>query len=281
MGEPICQVCGEGEETIEHLMFFCTIAKEVWRLAPVQWDGIEDRRGNFNTWWSELMEASSRKEGQQHQTLTVNILWQLWKARNEKIFNNKSRNPFDIVQKAHLEWIEYTEVQGTGKLASRQETSASNEEAPGDTTNSNTMTIIVEVSQQKETKTMGIGIVATKDKVHAAWAMKDKSTGDTLLDYAAALKLVLCKITEKHWPAVHLLVSSAHMVRMLRNNKTTDIRLFAQLEDIHMFKALFMSCSFSLVANQCNRLGRRISKYATRLAQDEEYLSPLCQMTQL
>ena len=50
MGEPICQVCGKGEETIERLFFFCKQANEVWRLAPVQWDGIADNRGNFNKW---------------------------------------------------------------------------------------------------------------------------------------------------------------------------------------------------------------------------------------
>nr|XP_027090235.1 uncharacterized protein LOC113711271 [Coffea arabica] len=130
MREPICQVCGAGEETIEHLFFFCNPAKEVWKFAPVQWDGIADSRGNFNKWWSGLMEATSRNKGHQHQALTVNILWQLWKARNEKVFNNKCRNPFDIVQKAHLEWIEYTEVTSREKRVSSQETSASDEEGP-------------------------------------------------------------------------------------------------------------------------------------------------------
>ena len=83
------------------------------------------------------------------------------------------------------------------------------------------------------------------------------------------------------WPEVNLLVPSIQMLRLLRINKTRDIRLFAHLEDIHMLKALFMNCSFSLAGNQCNGLGRRISMYATTLVQDEEYLSPQCRMTQL
>ena len=168
------------------------------------------------------------------------------------------------------------------KRVSSQETSACDEEGSCDIIHSNKMTIEVEVSQLKESKIVGIGIMATKDNnVHAAWAMRDRSTGDFLLDYSAALKLSLCKIRQKPWPDVNLLVSSAQLLRMLRTHSTQDIRLFAQLEDIHMLKALFMNCSFSLAENQCNRLGKRISKYATTLVQDEEYLSPLCQATQL
>ena len=83
---------------------------------------------------------------------------------------------------------------------SSQETSASDEEGPCDFIHSNKMTIEVEVSQLKESKIVGIGIVATKDNnVHAAWAMRDRSTGDFLLDYSAALKLSLCKIRQKPW----------------------------------------------------------------------------------
>ena len=61
--------------------------------------------------------------------------------------------------------------------------------------------------------------------MHAAWAMQDRSTGDILLDYTAALKLSLCKIREMPWPDVNLLVSSAQLLRMLRTHKTQDIRL--------------------------------------------------------
>ena len=34
-GEGRCSCYGEGIETIEHLLFFCVNAREVWKLAPV------------------------------------------------------------------------------------------------------------------------------------------------------------------------------------------------------------------------------------------------------
>ena len=95
---------------MEHLFFFYSQAQDVWRLAPLHWDGLADHRGNFNRWWSGLMEAKSTTEGADQQALTVNILWQLWKAKNDRMFNNRYCHAFEIVQKAQLEWMEFTEA---------------------------------------------------------------------------------------------------------------------------------------------------------------------------
>ena len=40
-GNPTCAGCGEKEETIEHLLLQFKKAKEIWKMAPVQWDGIK------------------------------------------------------------------------------------------------------------------------------------------------------------------------------------------------------------------------------------------------
>ena len=51
----------------------------------------------------------------EHIALTVNILWQLWKARNGRTFNETPRHPMKIIQKAHGEWLEFTEVREKDK----------------------------------------------------------------------------------------------------------------------------------------------------------------------
>lgn len=33
--------CGEGPEDLEHLFFKCVRAQLVWKIASVQWDGID------------------------------------------------------------------------------------------------------------------------------------------------------------------------------------------------------------------------------------------------
>lgn len=81
IGDPMCKVCGTQVEKLEHIMFFCGNAKEIWRRAPISWDGLECFRENFWLWWEELMQTTRRAEGKEHIALTVNILWQIWKSR--------------------------------------------------------------------------------------------------------------------------------------------------------------------------------------------------------
>ena len=53
------------------------------------------------------MDAQKRAKGREHIALTINILWQVWKARNGVQFNRKKRCPGQIVNKAMQEWLEY------------------------------------------------------------------------------------------------------------------------------------------------------------------------------
>ncbi|GER29795.1 RNA-directed DNA polymerase (reversetranscriptase)-related family protein [Striga asiatica] len=48
----ICQSCGEEIETNEHLFFHCRRAKEVWNLAPIQWELPKDPNIKFRSWWA-------------------------------------------------------------------------------------------------------------------------------------------------------------------------------------------------------------------------------------
>lgn len=51
------------------------------------------------------MEATSRIGGLDHIALMANILWHLWKARNDREFNDKQRHPLTIVKYAHNDWL--------------------------------------------------------------------------------------------------------------------------------------------------------------------------------
>ncbi|KAK6145969.1 hypothetical protein DH2020_019838 [Rehmannia glutinosa] len=52
--DPLCQVCGEGVETIEHIFFFCERAKAIWKVASIQWDGLLEEREKNSVWWGKL-----------------------------------------------------------------------------------------------------------------------------------------------------------------------------------------------------------------------------------
>ena len=45
------------------------------------------------------MEAEKRLGGQSHIELITNILWQIWKVRNETEFEDKDRHPMKVIRK--------------------------------------------------------------------------------------------------------------------------------------------------------------------------------------
>ncbi|KAL3528848.1 hypothetical protein ACH5RR_008170 [Cinchona calisaya] len=104
-GLPMCCGCGEEEEFVEHCLFLCRLTKEIWRHAPLQWDGLNHLAGNFNSWFGKLMEAIKRKDSIEHITLTIKFLWQIWKNRSHRQFEGQHTNGFNVIQKAMIEWM--------------------------------------------------------------------------------------------------------------------------------------------------------------------------------
>ncbi|XP_071928207.1 uncharacterized protein [Coffea arabica] len=162
-GSPICNCCGEGIETVEHLFFQCRIAKEKWHLAQLHWDGIEDQREEFKKWWSSLTEAKCSSEGMEHITLIANILWQTWKARNDRMFNNVQQHPLKIVQKAQNEWMEYKEAKDQERRMSMLETPRAGEPQIQRKESADTIYLTIAVQQRMGGWDMGIRTVADDD----------------------------------------------------------------------------------------------------------------------
>jgi len=81
--DPICVMCDSKEkETIEHLFFECQFAKECWATINFVWDlslPLLDR-------YTQARET--------HSSLSSLIAaWELWKARNDKVFQRRDPNP--------------------------------------------------------------------------------------------------------------------------------------------------------------------------------------------
>lgn len=102
-----CKLCGEGQETIKHLFFYCVKAKTIWKQAPVRWEGMDQQSVSFKGWWSRLENAANNKEMANKKELSAYIIWYIWKNKNRWIFNSENMSELIIVQEAWKEWMEY------------------------------------------------------------------------------------------------------------------------------------------------------------------------------
>ena len=97
---------------MEHLLLNYSHTLEIWKAAPIQWDGAKDQQGDFKRWWIRISEARKRPGEMEHIGLTANILWQVWKERNKKEFENKNNClPARTIDKALKEWPEQEKIE--------------------------------------------------------------------------------------------------------------------------------------------------------------------------
>ncbi|XP_027098791.1 uncharacterized protein [Coffea arabica] len=277
-GDPICRRCGEEVETVEHLLLNCRETKHIWHIAPIQWDGMQEHHGCFKRWWISVTEARHRIAGSQHLALTVNILWQIWKARNDMEFTGKVHQPWKIIKRAQEEWLQFDEVAKKEARMSTGETSTHNNEDQHLEPDEGTVKMIVEATRQTDKPILGIGITAAErnQEPMIGWALKERSSGVQLLDDAVALKLAMCKANTLHQRNVQFQVKNRQLLNHIRTQKASDSRIATLVEDIVQLKRLFHMCSFCLASSDKNYLSSRISMYALGITIDEELVFPQC-----
>jgi hypothetical protein len=96
-----------------HLLFECRFSKRIW-MAAASWLSCPDlirclgtRRPKVLEYWQAIARTpTSCTKGLR--TAIILIAWEIWKERNERVFNNKSSLPSEIMLKIREEgkdWI--------------------------------------------------------------------------------------------------------------------------------------------------------------------------------
>src|SRR5262245_37583655 len=62
-------------------------------------------------WWQELSSVALTNNLVDQLQFTVYLLWQIWKARNRWLYHYIWTSEFEVVQRAHVEWLEFDNAQ--------------------------------------------------------------------------------------------------------------------------------------------------------------------------
>ena len=95
----ICPICETQNETIEHLFFECCWTKWVWFGCPlgVRIDALHTN--NFVAWWLQITTGTNALSSNDL-PLICHILWNIWKQRNEWVFNHFPPDPYIVIQRS-------------------------------------------------------------------------------------------------------------------------------------------------------------------------------------
>ncbi|XP_071933645.1 uncharacterized protein [Coffea arabica] len=228
-GNFLCKCCGENPETIEHLFFFCNSAQEIWKTAPLDWDGLKNFRSKFWLWWEEMKDAVREEKGRERIELTVHLLWQIWKSRNGVQFNNKRREPVVAVSKAVLEWREYMEAQEEGDKA-------------------------------------GWGLIARdwQGEVKGAWAVPSTSCSNAKVEEAKALRLAMLVAKQNGWRRVEFESDCLQVINDINSTNDEAVRCTV-ISDIRKLKYRFDECCFAFTKRENNSVSHTLARKALQM----------------
>jgi hypothetical protein len=94
----ICQLCHIREESILHMIATCSFSKSVWTkiamdysLQPLQDPGHMTLR----SWWQSWVDRG-RAESNKHLQVLIYTVWNLWKERCRRVFDNKAMSQVQL-----------------------------------------------------------------------------------------------------------------------------------------------------------------------------------------
>ena len=97
---PICSLCNVDQGRVAHLILHCSFAHQVWeRLQswtnqliqiPAQELGVVD-------WWEKELYQLPKKVRRLKAALMIYGAWNIWKARNKCVFEQRSSTPAQVV----------------------------------------------------------------------------------------------------------------------------------------------------------------------------------------
>ncbi|KAL2939352.1 hypothetical protein RDABS01_000184, partial [Bienertia sinuspersici] len=112
-----CQLCGEDNETTEHILLHCSEARKVWYLSPLRLSSGEHQDVSLKDKCLHLMTIYKEERWWE---LFWTIAWSIWTNRNAWCFEKKKKEGMELVQRATnlvndpVRWT--PPVEGTYKL---------------------------------------------------------------------------------------------------------------------------------------------------------------------
>lgn len=105
----ICHLCSHYNETLEHLFFSCPFARSVWfasNHSPFPPDSFPPSAQQWMLEWTISPPGWDNSQGQ-WKAISANIIWQIWKARCDKLFMGIIPNPKHTLTTSQIEWDLY------------------------------------------------------------------------------------------------------------------------------------------------------------------------------
>ena len=104
VNSPMCPACNQERETIEHALLLCPWTLPVWFGSQLQLTPTAQNVDRVDSWLVQVLSAMTENKEFLNQRigLLVTLLWEIWKTRNEFVFENKKPYPLVVLNRANV-----------------------------------------------------------------------------------------------------------------------------------------------------------------------------------
>ncbi|XP_057760014.1 uncharacterized protein LOC130980338 [Arachis stenosperma] len=115
----LCQICLKGMETVKHALLLYDWARATWFGVEYQWIPTPETVNSIGSWMVKCIRKireGGRDDHEKRISKLGFLLWEIWKTRNNKLFQQQEVNQSWTISKARALETVY------GKLAKKQQT---------------------------------------------------------------------------------------------------------------------------------------------------------------
>ena len=239
-------------ESIDHLLFHCDFASQVWESAPVspsiEYSGSIDLRSN---WSSFCSRKNLPPTGISTGALAPWIIWQLWLARNKLVFEGKIITVEETISRATAcarEWI-----------SSQIQLSATKQALPPRPPLHDCVLVRTDAAWNENLKIAGLGWTTNREERVFQSSTTAQHVESPLAAEGLAMREALLKCREIGLPKLRCESDSAILIKAI-NLRSPLVGLYGILADIYYIASSFESISFTWISRERNSVADGLAK---------------------
>ncbi|XP_074327679.1 uncharacterized protein LOC141665589 [Apium graveolens] len=195
-------MCHGEEETILHALVTCPRAVQIWNTVLSTSDIYQETREDFFSWVQGIFESTSHDM----RAKVATLCWGIWKARNEKVWNNKISSVNGVLSSAVSYLTQWKSTQSRFFEALPQAGCAEDGAMSWVKPHEDSVKINVDAALFREHDLFGSGLVARDSNGGLIQARTILKEGKVTVEMAEAMSIkeALSWIEESQWSEVVL-----------------------------------------------------------------------------